>query len=94
MSTQALATVQPRETAFDDPPVLSQSGTVSSSAAPDARGDAVVTQQSPVVVVGIATVGEHLPGIVSGPAPHMGAIHRGRCRPSAPAARSSSSSSS
>lgn len=41
---QSLVGMEPRETAFDDPPVLPQAGTVRSPAAGDPWGDAPGSQ--------------------------------------------------
>ncbi len=65
---QALLEMQPGEPALDHPAMLTESGTVRDSAAGNPRGDPADTQQVPVIVVVVATVGEQFSGFAPGAA--------------------------
>lgn len=72
---QAFELVQPGESALDHPADLAQTGPVRDAAARDLRRDPVPAQQSAVLVVVVATVGEQaawpVPGSAS-PSADMG----------------------
>lgn len=58
-NAQAFEVVQPGEGALDDPPDLAQTGTVRDATPGGLRHDATLMQQGAVLVVVVASVGEH-----------------------------------
>ena len=62
---QTAEVVQVREAALDNPTLAAQSGAVLGAAAGDNRLDAASPQQSSVLVVVIAAVGEHAIGLLA-----------------------------
>ena len=59
---QSLEVVQPSEGAFDDPAAAAETGAMFGLAAGDVGADAAPTQFAPVLVVVVATVGDHALG--------------------------------
>jgi hypothetical protein len=66
--SQALELVQPSEGPLDDPAHLPEAGSVRGTAAGDLRRDTAGTQQSTVLVVVVAPVGEQPARSPAGPA--------------------------
>lgn len=64
---ESFEAVQPREAAFDDPPLLPESGPVGDAAAGDLRDDAALAEFAAVLVEVVAAVGVEplrlLPGL-------------------------------
>ena len=65
---QPLEVVQPGEGAFDDPAVAAKARAVPGLAASDHRLDAALADESTVLVVVIAAIGDHAVGTTAGPA--------------------------
>jgi hypothetical protein len=62
--------MEPGEGALDDPAVAAKAGTVLGLAASDHGFDAALTDESPVLVVVVAAVGDHALGAASRPSAH------------------------
>ena len=65
---QSAAVVEPGEGALDDPTVAAETGAVLALTASDQRLDAALPEESPVLVVVVAAVGEQVPRSASWPA--------------------------
>jgi hypothetical protein len=66
--SEAPEVVQVREATLDDPPLLAETGAMLGVAPSDDWLDPASPEQPPVLVVVIATVGEHEIGLAAGPA--------------------------
>jgi hypothetical protein len=69
---QAPEVVKVREAPLDDPPLLAETGAMLGATPSDDRLDPASPEQPPVLVVVIATVGEHEIGLLAGPAAFAG----------------------